>query len=58
MSPLPTSHASGSPAGDANRDDIVRFDRVGVRFGDQTVFEDISFSIRAGEFLCLLGPSG
>lgn len=28
------------------------------RFGDNTVFEDIQFSIEQGEFITLLGPSG
>jgi len=28
------------------------------RFGDNTVFEDIHFSIEQGEFITLLGPSG
>jgi len=28
------------------------------RFGDNTVFEDIEFSIEKGEFITLLGPSG
>ncbi|MFA0703811.1 ABC transporter ATP-binding protein, partial [Vibrio sp. 10N.222.48.A8] len=27
------------------------------RFGDNTVFEDIEFSIEKGEFITLLGPS-
>ena len=28
------------------------------RFGDNTVFEDIEFSIEKGEFITLLGPRG
>lgn len=28
------------------------------RFGQQTVFEDINFTIKQGEFITLLGPSG
>ncbi len=28
------------------------------RFGDNTVFEDIQFTIEQGEFITLLGPSG
>jgi NitT/TauT family transport system ATP-binding protein len=38
--------------------EIIRFDRVGIRFGDQTIFENLSFTIAAGEFVCILGPSG
>ncbi|MPZ57259.1 MAG: ATP-binding cassette domain-containing protein [Rhizobiales bacterium] len=44
---------AGAPA-----EEIIRFDRVSVRFGDQSIFEDLSFSIRSGEFVCILGPSG
>ncbi len=28
------------------------------RFGDNTVFENIQFTIERGEFITLLGPSG
>jgi NitT/TauT family transport system ATP-binding protein len=42
----------------AAADAIIRFDRVGVRFGDQAIFDDLSFTIGAGEFVCILGPSG
>lgn len=37
---------------------VVSFQHVRVRFGGETVLEDISFEIRRGEFVCLLGPSG
>jgi NitT/TauT family transport system ATP-binding protein len=40
------------------RDEIIRFDRVQLRFGAETIFEDISFSVARGEFVCILGPSG
>jgi NitT/TauT family transport system ATP-binding protein len=50
--------ARGASAALATRSEIIRFDRVGIRFGDQTIFEDLSFSIAAGELVCLLGPSG
>jgi NitT/TauT family transport system ATP-binding protein len=58
MSFISMRRAPAETAVGAAAKDIVRFDRVAVRFGDQTVFEDLSFSIRAGEFVCLLGPSG
>jgi NitT/TauT family transport system ATP-binding protein len=48
----------GVSAPPANAGEIIRFDRVGIRFGDQTIFEDLSFTIAAGEFVCILGPSG
>ncbi len=31
---------------------------LAYRYGDETVFENLSFGIEAGEFLALLGPSG
>ena len=36
----------------------LELDRVSVSFGDKTVIETMDFSVRAGEFLCLVGPSG
>ena len=36
----------------------VRLDHVQLRFGSETIFEDLSFEVRQGEFVCLLGPSG
>lgn len=39
-------------------DEIIRFDRVRLRFGGETIFDDLSFSVRQGEFVCILGPSG
>ena len=38
--------------------DILRFDDVLVRFNAETIYENLSFSVRPGEFLCILGPSG
>lgn len=36
----------------------VTAENLTKRFGDNTVFEDIQFSIEQGEFITLLGPSG
>jgi NitT/TauT family transport system ATP-binding protein len=53
------THSPGGLTATATRnDDIIRFANVAVRFGEQTVFDQLSFTIRAGEFVCLLGPSG
>jgi len=42
----------------ATPDEIICFDRVRLRFGGETIFDDLSFSVRQGEFVCILGPSG
>lgn len=52
--PISTSRAiekAGQPA-------ALDLDQVSVSFGDKTVIETMNFSVRAGEFLCLVGPSG
>ena len=36
----------------------ITFENVCVAYGSETVFDDLNFSVRSGEFLCLLGPSG
>jgi spermidine/putrescine ABC transporter ATP-binding subunit len=42
----------------AQHDAAVSFDGVTKRFGDVTALNDVSLSIRRGEFMTLLGPSG
>ncbi len=37
---------------------VVRFDEVTVRFGNETIYDRLSFDVEDGEFLCILGPSG
>ena len=36
----------------------IVFDRVGLAFSGEAIYDDISFSVGRGEFVCLLGPSG
>ncbi len=38
--------------------DIIELRNVSLSFGDETVYRGLSFSVRDGEFLCILGPSG
>jgi spermidine/putrescine transport system ATP-binding protein len=38
--------------------EAIRFDAVTKQFGDTTAVDDLSLSIRKGEFFSLLGPSG
>ena len=39
-------------------DNILEFRDVTVRFQQETIYQDLSFEVREGEFLCILGPSG
>ena len=36
----------------------LRIDRLTCRFGAQTALDDVSLSVRPGEFMSILGPSG
>ncbi|WP_157928918.1 ABC transporter ATP-binding protein [Pararhizobium haloflavum] len=36
----------------------IRFDRIGLDLGGVAIYDDISFAVEKGEFVCLLGPSG
>ncbi len=38
--------------------DILAFEQVGLHFGGDVIYRDLDFSVRDGEFLCMLGPSG
>jgi NitT/TauT family transport system ATP-binding protein len=37
---------------------IIIFDNVGVSFGEERIYDRLSFDVRRGEFVCILGPSG
>jgi NitT/TauT family transport system ATP-binding protein len=39
-------------------DTIIAFDNVGVAFGEEQIYDRLSFDVRRGEFVCILGPSG
>jgi NitT/TauT family transport system ATP-binding protein len=39
-------------------DSIIVFDGVNVDLGGQRIYDNLSFQVRRGEFLCVLGPSG
>jgi NitT/TauT family transport system ATP-binding protein len=37
---------------------VITFREVGVRFSSETIYDDLTFDVEEGEFLCILGPSG
>src|SRR5204862_3190161 len=39
-------------------DRIIAFDNVGLAFGEEQIYDKLSFDVRRGEFVCILGPSG
>ena len=36
----------------------IRVDHLTKRFGDLLVLDDISFQVKKGEFICVVGPTG
>jgi spermidine/putrescine transport system ATP-binding protein len=53
-----TDPAIPAAASEAAADDAIRFEEVTKRFGSTTAVDELSLSIRRGEFFSLLGPSG
>lgn len=39
-------------------DNVISLDGVSVALGARTIFDDVSFSIKKGEFVAVLGPNG
>ena len=37
---------------------LVRVEGLAKRYGDTTIFEDVNFTLRQGEFVCIVGHSG
>ncbi len=50
------SDTGSAPPTDQNA--VVRFEGVSKRFGQKQVLDDVSFSVPAGQALCILGRSG
>ena len=50
--------ALGAASGDGAGQEAIRFEGVTKRFGSTVAVDDLSLSIRRGEFFSLLGPSG
>jgi NitT/TauT family transport system ATP-binding protein len=39
-------------------DPIITLENVAISFGDEQIYDRLSFDVRRGEFICILGPSG
>jgi spermidine/putrescine transport system ATP-binding protein len=52
------SAALGTAPGDVAGEEAIRFEGVTKRFGPTVAVDDLSLSVRRGEFFSLLGPSG
>jgi NitT/TauT family transport system ATP-binding protein len=37
---------------------MITFENVGLKLGSVQILENLNFSVKKGEFICLLGPSG
>lgn len=48
----------GTDAIPVSLEDCIRFDRVRFAYGGEDVLHDVSFEIRAGQVVALVGPSG
>ncbi len=49
---------AGDRAPDTPREQVVLVEAVAQRFGARTIFQDVSFEVRAGEVFVILGGSG
>jgi len=56
QSPAALEQASAPPQ--THLEPIIVFDHVSIAFGDHKVLDDVSFSVKRGETLCILGRSG
>lgn len=37
---------------------VIEFEHVTLSFGDEEIYRDLTFSLKKGEFACIVGPSG
>jgi NitT/TauT family transport system ATP-binding protein len=42
----------------AQSEPIITIENVGLTFGQEQIYDRLSFDVRSGEFICILGPSG
>jgi NitT/TauT family transport system ATP-binding protein len=48
----------GTLSGPQMTEPAIAFDRVRLDLGGVAIYDELSFEVRPGEFVCLLGPSG
>ncbi|MFF1675896.1 ectoine/hydroxyectoine ABC transporter ATP-binding protein EhuA [Streptomyces sp. NPDC058256] len=50
--------SADTKSNDTNPGELIRFDRVTKRFGDNTVLDGLDFTVDSGKHVTLIGPSG
>ncbi|MFJ4715625.1 ectoine/hydroxyectoine ABC transporter ATP-binding protein EhuA [Streptomyces sp. NPDC088785] len=53
-----THPAKDQPNPKVDGSELIRFDKVVKRFGDNTVLDELDFSVASGKHVTLIGPSG
>ncbi|WP_371598066.1 ectoine/hydroxyectoine ABC transporter ATP-binding protein EhuA [Streptomyces sp. NBC_00564] len=51
-------NSANTKSTDTNPGELIRFDRVTKRFGDNTVLDGLDFTVDSGKHVTLIGPSG
>ena len=54
----PKTHTPDPTTTAGPTDELLVVDHLGKTYGDHQVLGDINFTVRSGEFLCIVGPSG
>ncbi|WP_405908399.1 ectoine/hydroxyectoine ABC transporter ATP-binding protein EhuA [Streptomyces sp. NBC_00828] len=52
------TNSADTKSTDTNPGELIRFDRVTKRFGDNTVLDGLDFTVDSGKHVTLIGPSG
>lgn len=54
----PSTSLTSTGLGAGRASEVLRYERVGLAFGDNTVLRDVSFGVQRGETVVLLGATG